>query len=72
MLEHPDHRFIKDSIPTTDLTFCRLADNLHGHKQIIDAYLVAVAITHQLKLVTFDRKIRGFSPEADVVELLSM
>ena len=72
MLDHPDHGFVKDSLSTADETFVSAADNLHGHKQVTDAYLVALAQTQGLTLLTFDRKIEAFCPFPDVVEVLGM
>ena len=72
MLDHPDHGFVKGSLSTADETFVLVADNLQGHKQVTDAYLVALAQTQGLRLLTFDQKIEAFCPFPDVVEVLGM
>ena len=52
----------------------RLIDptRLHGHRQVTDAYLLALAVTHRGRFVTFDRAIplsavAGAGPENLVV-----
>lgn len=72
MLEHPDHGFVGASVSSKDEVFVSVIDNLQGHKQITDAYLVALAQTQGLKLLTFDRKIDAFCPFPDVVEMIQV
>jgi predicted nucleic acid-binding protein len=40
------------------------ADRLVGHRQVTDAHLVAVAISHDGLLATFDRGVVEVVPEA--------
>ena len=59
-------------LSTADETFVSVADKLQGHKQVTDAYLVALAKAQGLTLLTFDRKIEAFCPFPDVVEVLQL
>ena len=42
-------------------------DRLQGHKQITDAYLVALATSYDGRLATFDRALVAVPPEAVLV-----
>ncbi|HXM66877.1 MAG TPA: hypothetical protein VN911_09115 [Candidatus Acidoferrum sp.] len=42
---------------------------IHGHQQVTDAYLVALALRNRGKLATLDRKIGQFAP-AGTVEVI--
>ena len=70
MLEHPDHRFVEASISGSDKIFTTVVGKLQGHKQITDAYLLALARVHQLRFLSFDRKIRAFCPFPENLEIL--
>ena len=54
---HPKHRFL-----ALDFGFAEVmgwcSGGLLGHRQVTDAWLLALAIRHQFKLVTFDGGIR--------------
>jgi uncharacterized protein len=63
------HQFWPDSISLPDaVRILRAAVN--GHKQITEAYLVALAIRHKGKLATLDRGIQQWAP-AEWVEVIS-
>lgn len=68
-LQHDAHQFWRD-----DLTLrgaFELAPNfIHGHQQITDAYLVALAMRNKGKLATLDRKIAANAPPG-VVEVIT-
>lgn len=51
-----NHGFIPDDISLLDNS---LVDDrrLLGHRQIADAYLLALAVAHDARLVTLDRRI---------------
>jgi toxin-antitoxin system PIN domain toxin len=51
-----DHEFWPDDVSLTDDTLFNF-DRIHGHNQITDAYLLALAVRHNGTLVTFDRAI---------------
>lgn len=70
MTQHPDHRFVEASISGCDEIFSTVIGKLQGHKQITDAYLLALAHVHQLRFLSFDRKIRAFCPFPDNLEIL--
>ena len=44
-------------------------DAVHGHKQVTDAWLIAFAIKHEARLLTFDTRLRGLS-DGSHVEIL--
>ncbi len=50
------HQFILDDISILDGTLVN-ARRLSGHRQIADAYLLALAVAHDARLVTLDRRI---------------
>lgn len=67
LLNHPMHRFLADSpIPPVDLAL--EIGVLLGHRQITDAYLIALARHHGAGVLTFDRGMHLLAP--DRVELL--
>jgi len=52
----PYHTFINDDISILDVG--RVDDqHLTGHRQLTDAYLLALAVAHEARLVTLDRRI---------------
>lgn len=51
-----DHQFWADDISLRDQARFDFA-KLHGHNQITDAYLLALAVAHKGALVTFDQRI---------------
>jgi uncharacterized protein len=51
-----DHEFWADDVSLTDDALFNF-DRIHGHNQITDAYLLALAVRHGGTLVTFDRAI---------------
>ena len=51
---HEGHRFIPDSLPIAENVAQR---HLQGHRQITDAYLLALAVKNDCVLVTFDKRI---------------
>jgi len=70
MTQHPDHRFVAELDPLVGEVFSKIASRLMGHQQVTDAYLVAIAQSHGLRLVTFDRRIEAASPFHRVVRRL--
>lgn len=52
----PYHRFIPDDISLLD---DNAIDRRHllGHRQLTDAYLLALAVAHDARLVTFDKSV---------------
>ena len=54
-----------------DLTYADAPlGRIQGHKQVTDAYLVALAAHHGGKLATFDRALAAVHPEAALVRLV--
>ena len=64
-VELPGHHFWSDSISLRD-ALMRMSTALTGHKQVTDAYLVALAIHNRGKLATLDRRILEFAPPGAV------
>jgi uncharacterized protein len=53
---HASHQFWPDDISLLDTK--RLAhDRMHGHRQLTDLYLLALAVAHGGRLVTFDAQV---------------
>jgi toxin-antitoxin system PIN domain toxin len=50
------HQFIADDISLLDDTLLRIQD-LSGHRQLTDVYLLALAVAHDARLVTLDTRI---------------
>ena len=66
MIGQPHHRFWPDDVSLDALPGEILA-SLVGHRQVTDAYLIALALAHQGRLVTFDRGIINLVPERSPV-----
>jgi toxin-antitoxin system PIN domain toxin len=49
------HRFLPSDASLLDEAI--LADRIHGSRQVTDVYLLALALAHGCRLVTFDRAI---------------
>jgi len=64
-LASEDHQFWPDSISLPEAMEV-LTMPISGHRQITDAYLVALAIEHRGKLATLDRRIALFAPPGSV------
>jgi hypothetical protein len=63
MTQHGGHRFISE-LPTLEIpAFARALERMLGHQQITDGYLVALAEHHEIRLVTFDRRIEAISKD---------
>jgi len=58
LAEHPRHEFWADSLPYGDVSM----DGVVGHRQVTDAYLVALAGARDGRLVTFDRGLAALHP----------
>jgi toxin-antitoxin system PIN domain toxin len=59
-----NHHSLRDDLPLSAVG-ARWRNRL-GHKQITDAYLLALAMHHKAKLVTFDRRMEVLAPEGSV------
>jgi uncharacterized protein len=53
---HPMHRFFADDFSLLDDGVLNW-NHIIGSRQLTDAYLLALAVRHELRLVTFDRSI---------------
>jgi toxin-antitoxin system PIN domain toxin len=53
---HTLHRFWPDDVSLLDEAALR-HDRMHGHRQLTDLYLLALAVRHEGRLVTFDAQI---------------
>lgn len=59
LTSHPRHTFLPDDIPYHAIP----TTGIIGHRQITDAYLVALAKHHHATLATFDRALAALYPE---------
>lgn len=55
-VENSDHAFWPDEVSVRDVDTFHM-DKVHGPRQVTDAYLLALAVSRQGRLVTFDRGI---------------
>jgi toxin-antitoxin system PIN domain toxin len=70
-IAHHDHAFWPDDL-TLRQAECVHADQLLGHRQVTDVYLLALAVRHGGRLVTFDQSVAtqavpGFHADSLVV-----
>lgn len=63
---HDRHEFWPDALSYRDVTM----DGVLGHRQVTDAYLVALARSRTARLVTLDRGLAAMHP--DVVYLIAV
>lgn len=68
-IELPGHQFWSDSI-SLGAALERMRARLTGHRQITDAYLVALAMHNRGRLATLDRGIAVIAPEG-IVEVVA-
>jgi uncharacterized protein len=64
-LRLPSHHFWPDSISVVD-ALNNIERRIKGHRQITDAYLVALAVHHRGKLATLDRGVGAWGIQAAV------
>lgn len=65
--ELPEHKFLPDHLPFTAVSM----RSLSGFKQWNDAYLIALAAKHQLRLATLERKLENMdNPRATVLHVI--
>ncbi|MGN6593325.1 MAG: TA system VapC family ribonuclease toxin [Terriglobales bacterium] len=65
-VEQPEHRFIADDLAmATALEAVPVV--LYGHRQVTDAYLLALAMAHELRLATLDRGLIAWLPRSGPV-----
>ena len=69
-LEHPRHEFWPDEIPVSE-ALAESLDHLQGHRQLTDAYLMALARRHGATLASFDGGLRTLAGR-DQVETLEL
>lgn len=69
MTEHPGYRYlpINTNWPTLSAPF---ASRLYGTKQVTDAYLLGLAIQHNLILVTLDKALLHLAGKENVKHIL--
>lgn len=64
-LNHPMHKFFADNLNLLAALKGTL-QNLTGHQQITDAYLLGLAAHHKSKFATLDRGVVGLGSSASV------
>ena len=74
LVEMGNHEFWPDAEDLTAEDLHVPVDQLVGHRQVTDAYLLGLAIRNGGKLVTLDRRIRTLlhpaSPHQEAVEVI--
>lgn len=70
MTEHPGHRFAADLPTLAGAEYEGVAAKLQGHRQTTDAYLLIAAQRHELRLVTFDRRMLAYASSAELVSIV--
>lgn len=69
---HPSHRFWPDDVSLLDAKRVQHA-HMHGHRQLTDLYLLALAVRHGGRFVTFDAQIpRSAVQGATAAHLVSL
>lgn len=69
LTSHARHRYLENTPDPRDEAVGRYMANIYGHRQVNDAYLVAIASAHSARLVTFDTRIAAFAG-TDAVDVL--
>ncbi len=64
-IQHPGHQFWADDISVVG-GLGSLGDQIVGHNQVTDAYLLALAVHHRGKLATMNRAIAGWATSGAV------
>lgn len=71
----PEHEFWLDDLPVAEAVE-PLADSLVGHQQILDAYLLGLAIHRKEKLATLDQRMASLlakeSPHRESLEIIPL
>ncbi|MCU0305117.1 MAG: PIN domain-containing protein [Thermoanaerobaculales bacterium] len=71
MTRHPGHRFIAELHGLETDEFAAAAGRLLGHQQVTDAYLVALARRHDIRVATFDRRLEAIAGDPRRVTTLA-
>jgi predicted nucleic acid-binding protein len=67
---HGRHSFLSDAKLRRDLWRATL-ERCHGHQQVNDAFLVALAQSHGAHVITFDQHVKALATQPTVVEILT-
>lgn len=63
---HPRHRAWPAGLPAGDVRW----GTVQGHRQVTDAYLAALALAHEGRLLTLDRGLAAAHPDvADLIDV---
>jgi hypothetical protein len=57
-VNHPAHQFWPDDVSVVE-GLAQFRNQIVGHQQVVDAYLIALAIHHRGRLATLDKRITG-------------
>jgi len=66
MTQDPPHRFLSELPAASHEGFEYIWSLLAGHQQVMDAYLMLLALHHGAVLLTFDSRIAALAPERSV------
>ena len=67
LVSHKGHHYLGALPPPAGPPFRDLVVRALGHQQVTDAYLLGVAIRHQVPLATFDTRIKSLAPSPKAV-----
>ena len=59
---NPNHQFWPDTLPLSGIG-STLRKRIQGHNQLVDAYLLALAMQHHGYVATFDSRMQSLAPQ---------
>jgi predicted nucleic acid-binding protein len=70
LTERPGHQFLPEELPLTAPGPAGVLERAVGHRQVADAFLIAVAAAHGAGLTTFDAGMRALAPDGVEIVVL--
>jgi toxin-antitoxin system PIN domain toxin len=71
LIKQPNHCFLEQSSGVSNNAFQKIMQKIRGHKQVTDAYLIALSSTKKITFVTFDQKVQHFATDISLIKILS-
>lgn len=71
MVAHPKHVLLNSDPGLIAESFEAVAQNLQGHKQVTDAYLIFLASESRAQVVTFDHRLAAVTRNSGLLKLLA-
>lgn len=66
------HRLITLGSSTTGSSPAGILRRCQGYRQVTDAFLIHLAISHGAVIATFDQRLKHLSPDPDAVEVIPL